>query len=250
MRYLAYLMILLGLSLSNGCSSCCKKKSCDSLPPVPRGSSGNPNYIPPANISPERSYYSPNEVILPDNQRAPARVEEKSRSQSSPLPPKQESIANKLPATDMPLGIPDFTSIKEGIWTGQRPDFDGLDWLKRKNVQQVVFLRTSADDELADRQQVEKRGIAFESLVVQADTLNEDLYRKFEKLVKGPKPVFVYDRTGAQKGYLWYIYFRSSELLPADVAKIRAERLGYADSGALGNAEMAAAAQKVIDTTK
>ncbi len=239
------------LLFTTGCRTCCKKR-CDSPPnrlPPPNGAYiGTPSTIPPAGIVPERSsYYPPRaELLLPEGRGYSPIVGE--RSTTKPVQP--NTIVQKLQVAGMPLGIADFTVIKDNIWTGLRPELDGLDWLKQNNVRQAVYLRNGIEDDQSDRQQFEKRGIAFESILVQPETLNADLYRRFASLVSTSNPVFVYDRAGAAKGYLWYIYFRIHEMLPDDVARVRADRLGYADSGTPERKELAAAAMRVIDQLK
>lgn len=252
MRRLTYLTALLLFPfLAGGCRHSCKHRCGggssrgSDLPPPGVYAPAN---IPPANIpNNSSSFYTPKEeILLPQTQKpqiresnAPPRAD----ARTVPVQPsKPESTAAK--PNDMPLGIADFTTMSEGVWAGLKPDLDGLDWLKARKVAQVVYLRASTDDDSADRQQAEKRGMKFDSLIVRYDTLNQDLYDRFEKLLDN-KPVFVYDRSGDFQGYLWYLHLRLKENQPQDVARLRAERLGYNERTPLGQAAL-----KVVETTK
>ena len=254
-RTRGHLLVAALLIFASGCRSCHKKRDSGCGPdriPASGAMIGPPGTLPPAGIQERSSFYAPrNEILLPETRSATPRIEE--RSSSKPpvsVPIKPEVTASKIPVGDLPLGIPDFAVVKEGTWTGQRPELDGLDWLKAKTTRRVVYLRGTSEDEASDRQQVERRGIAFESIAVEPNTLNADIYRNFAKAVNSPKPVFVYDRTGNLKGYLWYIYLRVNELLPVEVAKLQAERLGYSEDGTPERKELALAAQRVVDQLK
>jgi protein tyrosine phosphatase (PTP) superfamily phosphohydrolase (DUF442 family) len=137
----------------------------------------------------------------------------------------------KVTPTDRPNGIIDFTQVKEGVRTGQRPDLDGLDWLKSKGYKTVVHVRRPQDSDDTDRAQVEKRGMKFVSLLISPETLTAEWVEEFNGIVgdTAARPLFVYGQDPQTAGIAWYLHLRRAEFLTHDEARVGARRLGLKD---------------------
>jgi protein tyrosine phosphatase (PTP) superfamily phosphohydrolase (DUF442 family) len=131
-------------------------------------------------------------------------------------------------AGNLPVDIPGFVNVREGVDSGRRPYPDGLDWLKARGYRTVVFLRRPGEEESADRRQVEKRGLRFVSVEVSPDNLTREVFNQFDQLVNDPgaRPLFVYDQDGVLAGGMWYLHFRLSAGVAEEEALRRAGRLG------------------------
>ena len=128
-------------------------------------------------------------------------------------------------------GIPDFTQIKDGVSAGGRPALDGLDWLKAKGCETVVYLRRMTDDDVTDRRQVERRDMKFISLLVTPEGLTQEWLDAFNKTVgdTGSRPIYIYASDATVAGTVWYLHLRTAEFLTHDEARVRAGRLGLKD---------------------
>lgn len=148
----------------------------------------------------------------------------------------------------MSIGIASFTQVKEGVSNGRRPDLDGLDWLQGKGHKTVLFLRSGAEDDSSDRKQVEKRGLKYRSLTVMPETINPDLVTEFNRLVNDAdgRAIYVYDLDGKRAGVMWYLYFRTSEMLSHDEAILRAGRIGSKDKGDAEQTQLWTAVQRYL----
>ena len=133
------------------------------------------------------------------------------------------------PAATNPIS--DFMQVKEGVSTGRRPDLDGLDWLQSTGYKTVVFLRGKDDDDTTDRQQVEKRGMKFISILATPETLTQTWLDEFNTRVgeAAARPMFVYSRDEGIAGAAWYLHLRTAEFLTHDEARVRAGRMGLKD---------------------
>ena len=111
----------------------------------------------------------------------------------------------------------------------------------------MVQIRTPGDDDSTDRKQVEKRGMQYVSIEVSPPTLTKAVVQEFTRLVrdKSSQPLFLYDRDGAWRAF-WYLYFRTAEQFPDDVARIRAGSLGLREDGDGPAREMWLAVQKYL----
>src|SRR5262249_15170883 len=154
--------------------------------------------------------------------------------------PKKPSAPPTIPQTDTgtlsgpPVGIPSFSMVKEGkMASGRKPDLDGLDWLRENHFKAVLHLRRPGATDSADKEQIEKRGLKYLSIEISATMLSKQAAQEFIKLVNdaGNEQVFVYDADGVRAGIMWYLYFRLSEKMPAELSKIRAARLGLREGG-------------------
>jgi protein tyrosine phosphatase (PTP) superfamily phosphohydrolase (DUF442 family) len=137
-------------------------------------------------------------------------------------------------------GIREFSTIKEGVAAGQRPEIEGLDWLKSKGYKTVVYIHGPNEDDTTDRRQAERRELKFISLPLTPETLDEKWLEEFNRLVgdTGSRPVFLYDRDGTLAGPVWYLHFRTAEFLTHDEAKVRANRLGLKEGTPMADAAM------------
>ena len=277
-------ILLAGLFFLNGCRHCSKRSQCSGPgtggpPPGAPFLGSGPNTLPPQNIpidptpginarsSPEvllpapvppgTSSYPPRaaapkrDVFLGDPDFAavapavsPAIEEKKSTVKMPPLATIEEN-----PSSPLPVGIANYAQVKEGVNTGLRPDLlDGFDWLQSKGFKTVLFLRNGKDDDSSDREQVTKRGMKYLTLTVTPETIKPDSVVEFNRIVNDTdgRPVFVYDTSGTQSGAMWYLYFRTSELLNNDESLVRAGRHGLKEKGDLEQTRLMTAVQKYL----
>ena len=117
------------------------------------------------------------------------------------------------------------TSVASGL----KPYPDGLTWLKGKGYRTVLHVRLPGQDDSADRELIEKRGLRYLSLEVSPETLTEEKIKDFNRVVndEGNLPLFVYDKEGMLAGGLWYLYLRTSEMVSEDEARTKAASLGF-----------------------
>ncbi len=166
-----------------------------------------------------------------------ARPDEGKNAKLYPPEPVRTEIArtaHRLPPPALPVGIPQFSSVKEQVAAGLRPSLDeGFDWLQANGYRGVLLIRSSGEEESADKKQVAKRGLRFFSLEISGQTLTRETVDAFNRLVADHShyPLFVYDRDGSLAGALWYLHFRLAEHLPDDAARIRAGSLGFREGG-------------------
>jgi protein tyrosine phosphatase (PTP) superfamily phosphohydrolase (DUF442 family) len=274
-RWLVGITLFVAL-VASGCEHCCKKRSacpppCTGGPPGPimgNPNLGNPN-LPPQNISPyppSSSNLQP-EVLLPTNPPtkssyvapAPTRNqvvlgEPEFKTSTAPAEPKKPLVvappaaADEQPSSPLPAGIAGFAQVKDGVSNGLRPHLDGIDWLKAKGYKNVVFLRSGKEDDSSDRKQFENRGLKYQSLTIAPATITPTLVMEFNRLVNDAdsRPIFVYDVDGKRAGAMWYLYFRTSELLDDDQSRVRAGRFGLKDKSDVEQTQLWTAVQKYL----
>lgn len=222
--------------------------------PPPPGPPARTNVVPPPPAPPTFSYFCPpGDAIVaqlgpgnsstplpaaPPTTQAGAQISlfppepEEGPSRSSSAPSLPLPLASSSPGTSIPTGIPNFTQVEQGIAAGHRPALEeGLDWLQRQGYRKVILLKLPGEDDSADRKQIEKRGMLYVALEVSPATLSPLLVQDFARLVgdRTQQPLFVYDRDGSLAGGMWFLYFRTIELLDGDAANLRALPLGYRD---------------------
>jgi hypothetical protein len=138
------------------------------------------------------------------------------------------------PTPGAPVGLPGFTRVPghEGVASGRRPSLDGFDWLKANGYHTIVYLHAPAADVSAARVLAEKRGLRFVPIAVSPANLAKAL-DEFAAVVndRGAQPIYVADDNGTRAGALWYLVFRTSDLLGADTARLRADPLGLTEAG-------------------
>lgn len=165
--------------------------------------------------------------------RTPERAAAPPKAPAQTTPPAKPSVTEETPPPPaLPVGISQFATAKEQVTNGLKPQLDGLDWLKENGYRAVLHLRQPGEDDVADRRQVEKRGLFYLSLEVPPQALTKASVEEFNRIVSDPasQPLFVYDKDGALAGGLWYLYFRTVDKLTDAEARTRAGRLGLKDT--------------------
>ncbi len=156
----------------------------------------------------------------------------------------------KLPGASATAAIPQFALVKPKVAAGLRPaDGEGFDWLKANGYRTVVSIRLPGQQDGA-REQAEKRGLKYVAVEIAPQQLTRESVEEFFRLMRDPQeqPVFVFDRDSALAGGLWYLWFRLSEELPDDVARIRARALGLREERDGLHREMWQAAQRYVES--
>jgi protein tyrosine phosphatase (PTP) superfamily phosphohydrolase (DUF442 family) len=174
------------------------------------------------------------------------------QTEQRPLPPARDPPATTDREPPLfPVGIPQFAAAKDRVTAGLRPMLDGLDWLKANGYRTVLHVRQTGEDDSTDRKQVETRGMKYVSLEVSPQLLTQRVVDEFNKVVadSAGHPLFVYDRTGALAGGLWYVHFRTVENVPDEPARVRASALGLREDGEGAHRQMWQAVQQFLGTT-
>ena len=180
---------------------------------------------------------------VPDDDAAPPRP---STGRAQLYPP----VADNAPtASAFPVGIPGFDRARENVSTGQRPRFEGLDWLQKNGYRTVVCLHLPGEKTETDREQNEKRGLSFVPMEINPRLLNRDVMEAFLRLIREPAAgkTFVYDKDGTLAGGMWYLSFRVLDLESHDNALVRAGALGLRADGDDVQRELLAAVRKYAD---
>jgi protein tyrosine phosphatase (PTP) superfamily phosphohydrolase (DUF442 family) len=256
------LLLALGCTLLAGCRCCHRNPP----PPCPPGSvsgriapagipvippppapvpgisgyhSGGTELLLPQNPPPgvSRSEYPQNPRVVPADPPQGAVLGDPDAFGSPPAtekPPEFDPLPTepkKAAPSDRPVGIAEFMQVKDGVSAGQRPDLDGLDWLKAKGYKTVVHVRRPQDSDDTDRAQVEKRGMKFVSLLISPQTLTAEWVDQFNEIVgdTAARPMFVYGQDPQAAAVAWYLHLRRAEFLTHDEARFKAERLGLKD---------------------
>jgi hypothetical protein len=151
-----------------------------------------------------------------------------------PPPPAGDRSPAPNPGTGQPVGVPGYAAVgdKPGLFVGRRPTVDGFDALKSAGIRTVIYLHGPDADVSAAKELAERRGLRFEPVAVSPERLPRAV-SSFNLLVadKSIRPAFVSDDTGARAGILWYLYFRTVDLMNDDAARVRATPLGLRDAG-------------------
>jgi hypothetical protein len=203
-----------------------------------------PESAPPGSARESVRLYQPEPPL---NQPQPAVREDRSSK-----PAVKEDRSPKAGADSMPVGIPDFAVVKEGITTGLRPSYlDGFNWLAARGYHTVLHLRQPNDVISTDSQQVERYGMKYMSLEVTPQSLKETL-DQFNSIIgdAANHPLFVYDKDRMLAGSLWYLHFRTVERLANDKAQEKAVPLGLQVEQNESNRSMWLAIQKVLEQVR
>lgn len=195
-----------------------------SPPNVPSPPSARVAPTPPPPPAPAAS--PPSVLLLPPTPEPGAAAPPEPRKQL--YPPE----SSKEPATLLPVGIFGFDKARDHVATGQRPTLEGLDWLQRSGYRVVVFLHAPGEKVDTDREQVERRGMKFIPIEIDARNLNRDSIDRFLAFQKDPsrEKVFVYDLDGSMAGAMWYLSFRMIDQATDDQARVRAGSLGQGEN--------------------
>lgn len=142
--------------------------------------------------------------------------------------------------------VPGFTVVREGIATGRKPSLDGTDSLRSAGYRSIVYLHTANADVSAMKSVVEKRGMSFQAVAIDAETMKASASRILEIVGDSNlKPMYICDDDGARTGILWYAYYRAIEGMSDDAAQVKAAPLGLRDAGP-EKAKLLAAAQELL----
>jgi protein tyrosine phosphatase (PTP) superfamily phosphohydrolase (DUF442 family) len=259
------LTLAVGFALSAGCRNgiCRRNPPPPACPPMSGGTSippvGIPVGPPPPAPVPRGAIPDPgptpgaSELLLPETQ--PPGKTKSEYTRTTPVNPPRGAVLREpdyfetpkpskatdaeLPAADAkaanngdrPSGIAEFTQVKDGVSAGQRPDLDGLDWLKAKGFKTIIHVKRPQDMDDTDRGQVEKRDMKFVSLPVTPETLTSEWIDEFNRVIGDTtaRPVFVYGQDPPTAAVVWYLHLRTAEFLTHDEARVRAGRLGLKD---------------------
>jgi protein tyrosine phosphatase (PTP) superfamily phosphohydrolase (DUF442 family) len=176
-----------------------------------------------------------------------------------PAPPAQPAVAeDRAPAPaageqrrmpSLPVGIPQFSAVKDQVSAGLRPLLDGLDWLQSNGYRTVLHVRGPGTDDTADRREVEKRGMKYLSVETSPQNLAQavDAFSR-EAGDRANYPLFVYDKDGTLAGGLWFVYLRTAERLPDESARAQARRLGLKEAATEEQRAMWLAIQKYLSS--
>jgi hypothetical protein len=156
---------------------------------------------------------------------------------------------DRRPLPSMPAGIPRFSQVRDGVASGLKPLLDGgLDWLQSNGYRTVLHVRLPGEDDSADRREVEKRGLKYLTLELSPQSLSQTHVDQFKSVVNnvGGHPLFVYDSDGMLAGGLWYLYFRTADMMSDDAARTKASALGLKGDTAAEHRAMWLAIQKYL----
>jgi len=223
------------------------------VPTTPAPPLANGNLVPPVAPPPETRQYPPApswlapptapapaprpadrpppEILLPESLPPSA-----NGSSSSARPPQAGGSGGPSPAASTspppPAHLPGYTRVKRGVASGRRPTLDGFDALQRANFRTLLYLHPPQADVTALRQIASQRQLDLVSLEVTPENLPQAL-AQFNAVVGDDSrhPLYVFDDDGVRAGVLWYLHFRTVEVLNDDAARLRARPLGFPEQG-------------------
>jgi protein tyrosine phosphatase (PTP) superfamily phosphohydrolase (DUF442 family) len=165
------------------------------------------------------------------------------------MPREPETPVRPRRAPSLPAGIPNFAEPIPGVASGLRPTLDGIDWLKTNEFRAALHVKAPGENDDADRQLFEQKGLKYLSLEVSPTTLTRKVVEEFNKVVAdaADRPLFVYDKDGSLAGALWYLHFRTAGKLPDEEARKKAASLGLKEEADGGPREMWLAIQKFLE---
>jgi protein tyrosine phosphatase (PTP) superfamily phosphohydrolase (DUF442 family) len=219
--------------------------------PVPGGSTLIPGVGPgpavdPRNSSPLSPGRPAPEVLLPDE--LPGGGSSRSSTPGDPGFGVLGGPARPQPAAAQPTGLVGFVKVKDGVASGRRPALEGFDALKQAGYRTVVYLHPAGADVSATRDVAEKRNLRFVAIGTTPENLADALAQFNATLSdRAARPVYVYDDDGVRAGALWYLHFRTVEVMNDDVARVRAKPLGLTDQTDEAKA-FALATQRFLET--
>jgi hypothetical protein len=153
------------------------------------------------------------------------------------------------PTARAPVGLPGYARVpgRDGVASGRRPGLDGFDWLKSNGFKTVVYLHAPSTDFAPVRDLATTRGLKFVPIAVSPGTLPK-AFDEFAAAVadRGNRPLYVIDEDGARAGSLWYLFFRTRDLLSDDTARLRAAPLGLTDAATEEQKQFWIAVQDVL----
>jgi protein tyrosine phosphatase (PTP) superfamily phosphohydrolase (DUF442 family) len=170
---------------------------------------------------------------------------------TQPAPAKPGAAEDRTSAPALPVGIPQFAVVKDQVTSGLKPFLDGLDWLQSKGYRVVLHVRQPAEEDDADRREVEKRGLRYLTLETSPQTFSASAVDQFKRIVSDSSnyPIFVYDKDGMLAGGLWYLYFRKVEGAGDEQARKKAAQLGLKEDPEGEHKAMWLAIQKYLSSS-
>ncbi|GIW81155.1 MAG: hypothetical protein KatS3mg105_2962 [Gemmatales bacterium] len=138
---------------------------------------------------------------------------------------------NQTPAPALPVGIPQFAIVKEGVTAGLKPTVpDGVDWLRDNNYRGVLHILRAGEVDSADRRLFESKGLQYHRIILSPLTIDKAA-AEFNRIVGTPsnRPLFVYDKDGLSAGALWYLHFRMVDGDSDAAARRKAKNLGLSE---------------------
>lgn len=216
----------------SGCASCGSQGMVAAPPPA--GGYGPPVTVAPMAPSPTAPA-QPGPAGVPSVSEFRPAVPVPQPSGARLLPPADVAAQGPITqaaakaAMEFPPDIPQFNFVADGVATSQQPFPEGFAWLKQHGYRHVVQVKAPGEDNSAVRQAVERQGLSYAAIEVDAATLDRALVKAFAERLgdKTLRPMLVFDRRGTLAGALWFLHFRLNERLPNDVALARAQRLGW-----------------------
>jgi protein tyrosine phosphatase (PTP) superfamily phosphohydrolase (DUF442 family) len=166
--------------------------------------------------------------------------------------PRKAAVDERAATPALPVGIAQFTQVKDQIASGLRPYADGVQWLKDNGYRTVLHVRQPGEDDGADRRSFTERGLKYVSLEVSPNTLTEKTVSEFNRLVGDAvnRPLFVYDNDGKMAGALWYLHFRLVDKLSEAEARTKSAGLGLKEDQAGEQQMIWLAIQKYLSEQK
>jgi hypothetical protein len=169
---------------------------------------------------------------VPDSSRDTVRLSPPESASTPPvaIPPAatEPSPAAAPGAASPPLDIPGFALVKTNVATGRKPFVDGIAWLNAQGYRAALYLRRPGEDDSAVRKQFERNNLRCLTLEVAPGSVTRELVESFNRTVVDPanRPLFVFDKDGSLAGSMWLLYFRLSEGISEEKARLEAARFG------------------------
>lgn len=160
-----------------------------------------------------------NKVIAPPSVSLGA-PEISSSTRNSPLAGKTSSF---------PVDIPGYAVLSDKIAGGHQPFPDGVAWLKEAGFYLVIHLRYENEDATSTREMVEKFGLNYRSIEIEAKKLDFTTLESIDRDIQtsNGKPVFIFDKDGMRTGAVWIAYATKCLGIEESLARDQSARLGY-----------------------
>ena len=129
------------------------------------------------------------------------------------VPASQQGVptVNPAPAADVqPKPIPSFFRVNESVCTGGQPTDAAIEDLAKQGVKSIINLRRPGEsvDPVAEGERVQKLGIRYYSIPIDAKAIADSQIEEFMRLVGDPEnaPLFIHCAAANRVGGLWLIY--------------------------------------------
>jgi uncharacterized protein (TIGR01244 family) len=150
----------------------------------------------------------------------------------------------------LPVDIPAYAPVKDGIASGQTPFEDGFRWLKENEYRAVLFIREPGEEDSADKRRAEAAGLKYLNMEFSAKKVGQPAVDAFNAIIAeaANRPLFVYDRNGTRAGALWYLHFRIADRMSDEDARTKAAAHGLKTDKDSFNQPLWLAIQKYLST--